>query len=87
MHGGVQISMGYKKAIMDMINRLDVNHKVGRVQANIMSFENVFDEEMIKTMNQRYKNIQDICIFDSSDSIDSNLYDEWLAMVEQKPLL
>ena len=70
-----------------MVDRLNVNHKVGWIQIK-MSEGNKINEKTIKMMNQKYKNIYRISIYDINNrSIETSFYQELIEMVEQKRLL
>ena len=79
-------SIEQKNEVIDMIDRLNVNHKVGWIRIR-MNQDNPINQQMIRMMNERYQNINELIIYDENESIDDSVYQEWIAMIEEKTLL
>jgi len=59
-----------------MINELNVNQKVGTISIRVSNNGNIINEEIIRMMTNRYKNIYGIMIHDYNDSVDNMVHDE-----------
>ena len=52
--------------MVEMVNQLDVNHKVGIVRFDICN-DNIFDSDLLVKMVNNYHNVYHIYIFDRYD--------------------
>jgi len=68
-------SLEYKMEAMNMINELNVNHKVGGIGIKLDN-ENPINEEIIRMMNNNYNNLYSIGVFDYNDSVDNIIHDK-----------
>ena len=62
-----------KKTLINMIDKLNINHKVGKIWINIKQ-NNIFDKETIRIMNDKYINTYYLNLHDFNDSIDNSMY-------------
>jgi len=58
-----------------MINELNVNHKVGIISIKL-SNDNLINEEIIRMMNNNYKNMYWIRVCDHNNSVDNMVHDQ-----------
>jgi len=58
---------------MNMINELNVNYKVGRILIKLNK-NNPINEEIIRNMINRYKNVYCIVVLDRSESINNSIH-------------
>ena len=79
-------SIQQKKTLIDMVDRLNVNHKVGKIWITMEQY-NLFDEEMIRMMNEKWTNIYGLGIIDSTGLINTSIYQQLIEIVKQKTLL
>jgi len=70
----INSSLEYKIEVMNMINELNVNHKVGEISITL-SNNNPINEEIIRMMISNYDNVYSILVYDYNDSIDNNIHD------------
>jgi len=56
-----------------MINELNVNYKVGRILIKLNK-NNPINEEIIRNMINRYKNVYCIVVLDRSESINNSIH-------------
>lgn len=66
-------SLEYKMKLMKMVNELGGDKRVGRVIIRLDS-KDEWDEEIMRTMMDRYQNIYHIYVLDYNDSVDSQMH-------------
>ena len=66
-------SIEQKRTIIEMTNRLGLNHKVGLITIK-MEKCNPIDEKIIRMINKRYLNVWGLWIEDSNNFIDYSIY-------------
>lgn len=58
---------------MKMINELDVDNRVAGVYIRFIN-QNIYDEQIIVAMINRYHNIYGVNVYGSSDTIDIDIH-------------
>ena len=66
-------SLDQKIKLIDIIDEIQVNHKVGEVWIEIND-ENPFSVDFIESINKRYKNLYHIWIIDKSLNINQEIH-------------
>ena len=61
--------------VIDVIDELNINHKVEEIGIRINGKNGVNQELMTKMVNN-YRNVCDIQVFDWLDSVDTNIHDQ-----------
>jgi len=63
-------TLEYKMEVMKMINKLNVNHKIGMILIKLNN-DNPINEEIIRIINNNCNNVYGINVEDKNDSIDN----------------
>ena len=71
---------------MNMINELNVSQKVGRICIKLDD-SNPINEEIVRMMNNKCKNVYDIGVWDYNDSVDNSIHDQIKQLVRQSTVM
>ena len=71
---------------MKMINEMNVNQKVGTIVIGLND-NNPINEEIIRMMNNNYKNVYSIAVSDYNDSVDNEVYNQIKQLVRQSVVM
>lgn len=72
---GDDSSVDEKMKMMNMVDELKVNYKVGKVYVRA-SNDNKLIQEVVQMMVDRYHNVYEIGVNDSNDQVDEEMHDE-----------
>ena len=63
--------------MIEMINTLNVDNKVGKVMIKVDSCVNEWNSEIVRLILDRYTNVYDIVVDDFNQSVDDWMHD-WI---------
>jgi len=66
-------TLAFKMKVIQMIDRLKVNHKVGEIKIKVSGY-NRMNREVIMKMVNRYYNVYYILVIDYSGSVDNGIH-------------
>ena len=79
-------SLNNKLSIMNMIDELDVNDRVGKLAIKL-GYNNPVDSSLIRMISDRFTNLYYVHIKDQNDMIENTIHNQFVLLIKKKTLL